>query len=142
MGLPYLKIEPDKAIQILDECIVSGYQIKDQISNAYYSDKEHANEKLPAWRQLATDWVNTALDKLGTVFVSQKELYNFRDADPPFGATSENVQYVGIVSKMKARIDMLNTYDSYIRNQFDIKIEVVGRDKIVQGDGGKVDIKN
>ncbi|OGD99463.1 hypothetical protein A3J17_01715 [Candidatus Curtissbacteria bacterium RIFCSPLOWO2_02_FULL_40_11] len=92
---------------------------------------------------MANDWANDTIKKLGEVFVSQKELYNFRDAEPPFGATSENVHYVGIVSRLKARVDKLNEYDSYIHNQFNVKVEVVGRDKIVQvGDSAKVEIKN
>lgn len=143
MGLPYLKIQPEQAIQTLDECIVSGYQIKDKITQEYYAEKTKADERIPEWRRMANDWTNNTIQKLETVFVSQKELYNFRDAEPPFGATSENVYYVGIVSRLKVRIDKLNEYDSYIRNQFDVKVEVVGRDKIVQiGDGGKVEIKN
>jgi len=143
MGLPYLKVQPEEAIQTLDECIVSGYQIKDQITQAYYSDKTQAEQKIPEWQKMANDWVNDTIQKLGEVFVSQKELYNFRDAGPPFGATSENVHYVGIVSRLKARVDKLNEYDSYIRNQFNVKVEVVGRDKVVQvGDSAKVEIKN
>ena len=143
MGLPYLKIQPEEAIQTLDGCIVRGYQIKDQITQAYYSDKTQAEQKIPEWQKMANDWANDTIQKLGGVFVSQKELYNFRDAEPPFGATSENVRYVGIVSHLKARVDKLNEYDSYIRNQFNVRVEVVGRDKIVQvGDGAKVEIKN
>lgn len=143
MGLPYIKIQPEEALQILDNCIVSGYQAKDKITQEYYSDKQKAAENIARWQKIATDWANDTIQKLGEVFVSQKELYNFRDAEPPFGATSENVHYVGIVSRLKARVDKLNEYDSYIRNRFNVKVEVVGRDKIVQvGDGAKVEIKN
>lgn len=143
MGIPYLKIQPEEAIQILDDCIVGGYQIKDKITQAYYSAKEKADENITEWQEFSNDWANNTIKKLETVFVSQKESYNFRDAPPPFCATSENVQYVGIVSYLKARIDKLNEYDAYIRKQFNIKIEVIEGDKIIQqGDNSKVEIKN
>jgi len=143
MGIPYLKIQPEEAIRELDKCIVEGYQARDKITQAYYSAKERADENIAEWQELSNDWANNTIKKLKTVFVSQKEWYNFRDAPPPFGATSENVQYVGIVSYLKARIDKLNEYDTYIRNQFNIKMEFIGRDKIVQqGDNSQVKINN
>ena len=48
-----------------------------------------------------------------------------------------------MVSYLKARIDKLNEYDAYIRKQFNIKIEVIEGDKIIQqGDNSKVEVKN
>ncbi len=142
MGLPYLKIEPEQAIMILDECIVSGYRIKDKISQEYYSNKEQADQKIPEWQKLANDWANSTIQKLEIVFVSQKELYSFRDARPPFGATSENIKYIGIISHLQARTDKLNEYDLYIRNQFNVKLEV-GRDLIIQqGNNPQIEIEN
>lgn len=143
MGLPYLKIQPEGAIEEIDHCIVKGYQIKDDIREAYYSDKTKVKELIADWEKMSNDWANDTIRRLERVFVSQKELYNFRDAEPPFGATSENVQFVGIISTIKARLDKLNEYDMYIRNQFNVKIEVIGRDKIVQsGSDSHVEITN
>jgi hypothetical protein len=143
MGLPYLKVQPEQAVQTLDKCIVSGYQIKDKITEQYISNKQKADEKIQEWEELAGGWALKTVKELEGVFVSQKELYNFRDAQPTFGATMENVQYVGIKKILQARINKLNEYDMYIRNQFNVKIEVIGRDKIIQnGDGGTIKTNN
>lgn len=140
---PSIKTQPEEAIRILDDCIVSGYEVKDKIRTEYYSNKEQTNEKIPGWQNLSIDWTNKTIQKLETIFVSKKELYNFRDAQPPFGATPENVRFVGIVSHLQARIDKLNEYDKYIRNQFNVKLEVVGRDKIIQqGNNGQINVNN
>lgn len=143
MGIAYIKVIPEEAIKILDECIVEGYQVKDKISQEYYSDKAGLEGKIGSWQQLSNEWTNNCLKRLGDVFVSLKELYNFRDARPPFGATSENVRFIGIIDHIKARIEKLNEYDRYIREEFNVKVEFVGRDKIIQqGDNPKVEIKN
>ena len=53
------------------------------------------------------------------------------------------MHFIGIIDHIKARIDRLNEYDRYIRDEFNVKVEVVGRDKIIQqGDNPKVEIKN
>lgn len=143
MGIAYIKVTPEEAIKILDECIVEGYQVKDKINQEYYSDKAGVEGKIGSWQQLSNEWTNNCLKRLGDVFVSLKELYNFRDARPPFGATSENVRFIGIIDHIKARIEKLNEYDRYIREEFNVKVEFVGRDKITQqGDNPKVEIKN
>lgn len=143
MGIPYIKIQPEEAIKVLDECIVEGYEVKDKISQEYYSDKTTADKKIGTWSEQSREWTNNCLQKLGNVFVSLKELYNYRDARPPFGATSENVHFIGIIDMIEARIGKLNEYDRFIREEFNVKVEVVGRDKIIQkGDNPKIDIKN
>jgi len=143
MGLPYLKVEPDAALKVIDECIVAGYKIKDEISNEYHGNKEGADAKIEEWRQRGWQWAVDTMNKLSEVFVSEKELYNFRDANPPFGATSENVQYFGTVQTIKARIDKLNAYDEKISQNFNVHLEVVMRDKITQiGDNGTIKTKN
>ena len=76
MGIPYLKIQPEEAIQTLDNCIVSGYQVKDKITHEYYEDKTKVDKQISEWRKIANDWANETIRKLETVFISQKELYN------------------------------------------------------------------
>jgi len=142
MALQYLKVPPENALQILDECIVSGYQIKDKI-NKEYSKETINDEKLEGWRQLVFKWLNECIQKLDRVFISQKELYNFRDAQPPFGVTSEDVRWHGIIASLQARIDKLNDYDRFIHDRFNVKIEWIGRDKITQiGDNPTVTTDN
>lgn len=70
MGLPYIKIQPEEALQVLGNCIVSGYQAKDKITREYYSDKQKADENIAGWQKIATDWANGTIQKLGEVFVS------------------------------------------------------------------------
>ena len=143
MAIPYLKIEAEKAIQILDNCIVSGYQIKDKITQEYYAEKAKADEKITEWQKMANDWTDNTIHELSRVFISQKELYNFRDAHIlPLRISNTNIKWNNIINHLQARIDKLNEYDSYIRNQFNVKVEVVGRDKIIQTGDGKVKIQN
>jgi len=144
MGIPYLKIQPEEAIQELDKCIVEGYQIKDKITQEYHTERAKADERIPEWQRIANDWLNNTIQKLETVFVSQKELYNFRDAHiSPLMISNTNIKWNNIINRLQARIDKLNEYDVYIRNQFNVKVEFVGRDKIVQsGDNSKVETKN
>jgi hypothetical protein len=142
MGIPYLKVEPEEAIKILDESILSGYKTKDTIAEEYFTDKTQVVSRITGWKTLANDWLVVTIGKLDGIFMSQKEVYNFRDSRPPLGATSEDVQYVKIIQTLKARIDKLNEYDSYIRDKFDVKIEVVLGDKITQhGNNSSVEIK-
>jgi len=142
MGIPYLKVQPETAISVIDDCIVKGYEIKTKISHDYHSDKEKVEGKISEWQKTVIEWLNSTIEKLSEVFVSQKELYNFRDVVPPLAATSENMQYFGIVHLMQARINKLNEYDNYIRDKFDVKVEVVMGDKITQhGDNSSTIIR-
>lgn len=133
MALPYLKIQPDQAIQILDECIVSGYQLKDKINEEYFSNKDNAAQLISPWWQSANQWANSTIQKLSEAFVSQKELYNFRDAPlSPLMRVNTNADWNGIINQLEARIGKLNEYDKEIHSRFNIKFEVIGRDKIIQ----------
>lgn len=144
MGLPYLKIEPEDAIQVIDDCIVSGYHLKDKINQDYFADKTMVGQRISDWKKISQEWSRKVIEKLGNVFVSQKELYNFRDA-PTSGMVrvGTNIEWNGIVNQIEARIGKLNEYDRYIREQFNIHIEVVGRDKITQiGNDAKTETLN
>lgn len=144
MELPYLKIEPEGALKILDECIVSGYRVKDKITEQYFSNKDKANQLISNWKQLAIDWAQATIDKLAEVFVSTKELYNFRDARPsPIIQINTNRLWNGIINKLEAQINKLNEYDKNIHERFRINVTVVGRDYIYQQSGkGSIKINN
>jgi len=144
MALPYLKIEPEQALQILDECIVSGYQIKDKINEEYFANKDKVAQFISTWRLSANEWADRTRQKISGVFVSQKELYNFRDAPlSPLMRSNTNVDWNAIINQITARINKLNEYDKDIHSRFNIKFEVIGRDKIVQnGVEGKITISN
>lgn len=144
MALPYLKIEPDLALQVLDKCIVDGYQLKDKINGEYSSQKDKVPILVSGWRQLVDQWTNSTLQKLAQVFVSQKELYNFRDAKvSALMRVNTNIAWNSLINQLEARISKLNEYDKDIHERFNIKFEIVGRDKITQiGNKGEVVINN
>jgi len=77
-------------------------------------------------------------------FASAREGYNFQDAQPPFGATSQDVRYVSVIDRLRARIAFLNKQTEFIYQQFDVKFTVqAGRDAIVQtGNNSTAEIKN
>lgn len=145
MGLPYLKLQPEEAIRLLDHCIVTGYQVKDEINNEYFNDKSNVtDEKIVLWSEKSKNWANETLQTLAIIFVSLKESYNFRDAPTsPLMRNGTNVKWNGIINQIEARISKLNQYDTDIRTNFNIKVEIVGRDKIVQsGTDGQIEINN
>lgn len=147
MGLSSIKIQPEIAVQILDNCIISGYRVKDEINEDYFQDKSAVDrEKVSKWRIIANKWVNECLQKLGVIFISQKQLYDFRDApSSPLVQVNTNIDWNAIINFLEARINKLKEYDKYIREEFNfnVKLEVVGRDKIVQlGNNSQVKIEN
>lgn len=145
MGLPYLKLEPEEAIRLLDHCIVSGYQIKDEINSDYFQNKSNVkDEKINTWQEKAIQWANDSLKTLEVIFVSLKESYNFRDAQVSIGVISgTNPKWNSIIKQIDARINRLNQYDTDIRGYFNIQVEIVGRDKIIQsGNKNHLETKN
>lgn len=140
-------MEPEKAIKIIEDCIVSGHKIKETIRKEYYSYINKSErlllpeEILQTWQDKALLWANEVIDKLADIFISEKELYNFSDPNRNYGGTNENVKYFGVVEDIRARIDLLNEYDKYIREKFNINVEVVFGDKITQkGNDGRIKI--
>lgn len=150
MAIPYLKVEPEKAVTEIERWIVEGYQLKDKIVKEYgevkprFGDNSFTSDTIARWNQSATEWINNCLQDLEMIFVSLRELYNFRDSKPPFSATNENVHYVGIINAIDARIAKLNEYTNFIYHEFNIKFTVTaGRDAIVQtGHHAIAEVKN
>ena len=150
MPIPYLKIQPEKAVGIIEKWIVEGYKIKDLIVLEYnqvkprLGENSFTNDTLEKWSGWVNKWTNECIQELAGIFVSQRELYNFRDAKPPFGVTNENVRYVSLIDNISARINRLNQYTEFIFQQFNIKFTVkAGRDSIIQmGYSPKMEIKN
>lgn len=144
MGLAYLKVAPETAIQSIDDCIVKGYELKDRVINEFMAAENlHGVESgLPVWRQLLDEWTTSAIHTLDEIFVSRKEQYNFRDAPvSPLSLTGWNAEADQIRKVFDARISKLNDYDENIRNNFRVNLEIVMRDKIVQSGNGGNDVK-
>lgn len=145
MAIPYLKSQPEEAIQILDKLIVDGYRLKDQINTEYKSKRMNLDQNIiDTWKNLVNDWTISCINELKTIFVSEKESFNFRDAAiSPTGINGENIYWNSINNQISARIGKLNEYDQFIVQHFHINIEVVGRDKIVQnGYDAAINISN
>jgi len=145
MILPYLKLQPEEAIRLLDRCIVAGYQTKDDISTEYFNNKSNVtDQRINQWVLKANTWANNTIESLKTIFVSLKESYNFRDAQASaLVINGTNMQWNSINNQIEARIQKLNQYDADIRSHFSIKVEIVGRDKIVQsGSESQLEINN
>lgn len=145
MELPYLKIEPEKAIQLLDSYLVQGYQKKDQINSEYNQNKATITpELINKWDQIATQWSQQTIMGLQNIFVSLVNAYNFRDAEiSPFIIVGENKDWNNIIKYLDSKIKILNQYNAEIKTYFNIKVEVIGRDKVtVSGSNNKLKIKN
>jgi hypothetical protein len=145
MGVSYLKVPADDAYRIVDDLIVAGFQARDLIVQAYRAFSATPDvvpsENLVSWEGQANGWCVRVINALEEVFISQAEPYEFRDANPPFGATSANIRFFTTVSKMKARIDKLIEFRNTIRDRFDVHLEVVLGNKIEQiGSGNSVEI--
>ncbi len=136
MAIAYLKVSADDAYQILDDLALVGSQLRDQIVTEYlpFSSTPDAVEVslIRGWQEKANLWADSAIQKMQVVFVSSTPLYEFRDAQPPFGATSANIHYFSIISLIKARVDKLIEFRNNIRDKFDVHFEVVLGNKIEQ----------
>ncbi len=145
MGVSYLKVSADDAYQILDDLIVAGCKERDLITQSYrpflLAPNSVPSADLDLWEEQAKGWCIRAINELEKIFISQSEPYEFRDANPPFGATAANIRYFMAISKMKARIDKLIEFRNTIRDRFDVHLEVVLGNKIEQiGSDNSVEI--
>ncbi|MEI9966282.1 MAG: hypothetical protein WDN67_01255 [Candidatus Moraniibacteriota bacterium] len=130
MTLPYLKVEPELGISVIEECIVSGYKLKDQINEKYLKLRSEGSEDISVLNQLVFEWRDKVIGSLTTVFVSERELYNFRDARASaLARIGISIKMNSLNNRLEAWIDKLNEYDRYIREQFSVHIEFIGRDK-------------
>lgn len=153
MSIPYLKVEPEKAVSVLEKYIIKGYRIKISISKEYSLMKDSGKwgnnsstiKTIANWHQWADGWTNKCVNEMFKIFFSSRECYNFIDAQPSFGTTSEDVRYISILNHLRARIDFLNKQTEFIFQQFNIKFSVqAGRDANLQigGKNNKQEIKN
>jgi hypothetical protein len=152
VSIPYLKVKPEKAISVLEEYIVKGYRLMTPVNNEYFGMKERKEwgdnsstlEAIQKWRMWLSDWTNECESNLFEIFVSAREVYNFGDAKPPFGVTSEDVRFTSVLDQLRAKITCLNKYTEFIFEQFNVKFSVkAGRDAVVQtGNNPVSEIKN
>jgi len=145
MALQYLKIEAEKAVQLLDDNIIKGYQTKDKINSEYCEKKATITKELiDNWRTMATEWNKETIKELQKIFVSLVYAYNFRDAEiSPLIIVGENRDWDSIIKYITTKITMLNQYNAEIKTHFNIQMEIVLRDKIVaSGNNNVVKILN
>src|SRR6266487_3491862 len=97
MSLTYLKIEPEQAVTVLNELIVSGYELKDKLVAEYKNlpqrDAPGGTEgTVPpdtraAWTQQQVDWATGTFYKLQAIYLSVAEAYKFKEAQTlPLGS--------------------------------------------------------
>lgn len=134
MSIPYLKITPEEAVQKIDHLIIEGYQVKDNINSDYFENASDVSDgSIEKWSSQALTWANTCIEELEMIYISQKEAYYFRDATSlPYMRVGTNAKWNGIVNQIEARLEKLKEYDDYIRKNFNIHLEFVSGDKIVQ----------
>lgn len=147
MALEYMKVTPEEAVPILEECLVKGYQLKDALEGEYVTARGSAQgvsgENVSKWHQDLREWTNNSLTKLAEVFVTPRQQYNFRDAKTSgFHRVGVNIDFDNIINHLQARIDVLNGYIEFIFQHGKVTI-ISGRDTNVQmGDGNKQEVKN
>lgn len=147
MALEYMKVTPEDAILTLEECLVTGYQLKDALEKEYAdarsSEQGASKENLTKWHHDLNDWTNTSLKKLSEVFKTPRQQYNFRDAKASaVHRIGVNMDFDNIVNHLQARIDVLNGYIEFIFQHGQITI-IAGRDvQIQKGEGNKMEVKN
>lgn len=143
MSLEYLKIAPEEAVKVLEEQIVKGYQLKDDLHKDYSQDSNISGERITAWRERLNSWTQDVIQKLQDIYLGVRQAYNFRDAKKD-GLTriNINVDFENIIKTLQSRIDILNSYTDFIFNHANISI-TAGRDANVQiGNQPKMEVKN
>jgi hypothetical protein len=144
MAVPYLKVSPEEAYTILDDCVVKGYQTVEAIESSYHSQKATINgEIIDSLRKISHRWLDDSLERLKNVFTSKRELFNFQYAKTDgLSRIGVNMDYDVIYKNLRARIDVLNEYINYIVHSFNIQI-TAGRDANVQlGNGNEMEVKS
>ncbi|MFH0943200.1 MAG: hypothetical protein V1810_03440 [Candidatus Beckwithbacteria bacterium] len=141
----FLKVDVAEAVEILDRCILDGYQLKDKIEAEYKNIKHNISvEKLTDWQNQSSSWVGNCINKLQQIYVSPRESYNFRDAKNerdyiPFTA---NPDYLTIIDMFEAKIKFLNECLNFILQRPNV-LFYSKRDLFVQfGPGTKQEVKN
>ncbi len=137
MGIPYIKVEAEVAVRILDELVVQGYKLKDNINSAYRDDPNMTPQSMVHWHWRVIEWSTHCWMELKGIFVSQKELFEFRDAPSPFDKNSGNLSVRSAmwncsIKTIEGHTSKLMEYDRYIREHCEIKVEIVHGDKITQ----------
>ena len=145
MEKPYefLKVEAEEALQVLDECIVSGYKVKDEINGEYYPNKPVDGERLTKLREKANVWANETIKELRKIYASIKEQYNFRDAKTKqIIVNADDIDYFPIIGNLEARIELLNKYFDFILQHMQVKVKAKRDVYLLNAPFAKVQVKN
>jgi len=143
--IPFLKVDIVSAVEILDECILAGYKLKDEIAIEYNKVKQRVTvQEMSDWQSESRNWVNNCLNKLQQIYVSPREAYNFRDVKTTrwLISSTANKDYVDIIDMFEAKIKLLNDYLSFILQRPNV-LFYSKRDLFVQfGSDSKQEVKN
>lgn len=126
-----LKVTPDEAVQVIDECIVSGYRLKASITAEYRQlEKQTRGEViknlLPDWRKRTSEWTTETIGKLQSIFISDRYAYEF--AETQGGAmysVGENSDWNAQTNLILARVATLNRFDNFLKQNFEIHFKYI-----------------
>jgi hypothetical protein len=91
MALTYLRVDPETAVTVLEECLDQGNQLKDRIEEEFRNISTQSEiiaitlGKISTWEQQATNWTSQCIKRLASVFTGTRQQYSFRDA-PTYSA--------------------------------------------------------
>ncbi len=149
--MPYLKVEPEEAVQILDRLVIKAYRIKIWIENGHdeyqrnakWTENSRVIESIQEWQKTLSGWFQEAESDLLKTYVSPRESYNFGTLT--FAEyTNSDAEYKNLLSDIDAKIAILNKHIDFIFDRFNIKITVqAGRDANIQtGRNAVMEVKN
>jgi hypothetical protein len=139
MGLAYLKVAPEEALQIIDQHAVEGYKIKEAILAEYLANKSDYSGLVEGWKNSLDWWTTIGRSKLQDIFHSERASYIYRDAQASGGyGDGFSAVVTDLLTLFDARINKLNYFDADIRENFRVNLEVIIGDKVTQTGGKNV----
>lgn len=154
MALTYLKIEPEKAIIVLNQLLVSGYRLKDKLvyeykelhgGSDYYRSVDGAvpPETRKGWTDQLVTWATDTFNELQNIYISPAEAYKFKEAQTlPLSSQEFDTRFYSQLLMLQARLDTLSSYKDFIFQHSPIQI-TAGRDAYVQtGNNPNAEVNN
>lgn len=140
-----MKVPAEEAIASIQNLILSGYKLKEDVEAEYAELRTNQAEVMKAaegWKVTYAKWVRESMEALDKIYESPVYMYNFRDASPTSGmAMVGNVVRSNIVLNTQSRIEKLNEYEQFIRTRVPITVVINGDQYSINGDNNRVKSK-
>ena len=117
-----LKINPKKAYLQIDECIKSGYELRDYIVSQHGT--EMSQKILDEMNLRASEWITSTQGTLLIIFptASQSDAF-IRITPSPLGRSGWNIKHNALLNRTEAQIEKLQEYQRIVNTYISKPLE-------------------